>query len=152
MLLHTAAGKGGEDSTMQPTTASDLLQQFTSLTASFSQLGVRLSQTAGALQDPGLPPSASLLAELAASRRDFTDLCTNALALAEGLTVAPLPLPAELASLVDLRPLLQRVIEAEQKRAAIESLHQHALLTLDRVLAITRRDGSDFPPLLDCQG
>jgi hypothetical protein len=152
MLLHTVVGKGGEDSTMQPTTASDLLQQFTSLTASFSQLGMRLSQTAGALQDPGLPPSASLLAELAASRRDFTDLCTNALALAEGLAVAPLPLPAELASLVDLRPLLQRVIEAEQKRAAIESLHQHALLTLDRVLAITRRDGSDFPPLLDCQG
>jgi hypothetical protein len=137
---------------MQPTTAADLLHQFTSLAASFSQLGVRLSQTAGALQDPGLPPSASLLAELAASRRDFTDLCASVLALAESLAVAPLPVPAELASLMDLRPLLQRVVEAEQKRAAVESLRQHALLTLDRVLAITRRDGSDFPPLWECQG
>src|SRR5262249_28203935 len=152
MLLHAAAGKVGEDSTMQPTTAADLLLQFTSLTTSFSQLGVQLSQAAGALQELGLPPSASLLGDLAASRRDFTDLCANVLALAEGLAVAPLPPPVELASLVDLRPLLQRVVEAEQKRAAVESLHQHALLALDRVLAITRRDGSDFPPLLECQG
>ncbi len=136
---------------MQPTTAADLLHQFTSLTASFSQLGVQLSQAAGALQDPGLPPSASLLAELAVSRRDFTDLCANVLALAEGLAVALLPLPAELASLMDLRLLLQRVVEAEQKRAAVESLRQHALLTLDRVLTITRCDGSDFPPLWEYQ-
>ncbi|HJY83872.1 MAG TPA: hypothetical protein VKK81_22640 [Candidatus Binatia bacterium] len=136
---------------MQPTIASELLLQFTSLTTSFSQLGVRLSQAASALQDLGLPPSASLLADLTVARRDFTDLCANVLALAEGLAVTPLPLPAELASLIDLRPLLQRVVEAEQQRAAVESLHQQALLALDRVVAITRRDGSDFPPLRECR-
>ena len=137
---------------MKQTTASGLLQQFAALAASFSQLSVRLAQAAGALQNPGLPPSASLLVELTASRRDFTELCASILAQAESLLVTPLPVPAELASLNDLHPLLQRVVEAEQQRAAGESLRQHALLTLDRVLAIVRRDGSDFPPLLEGQG
>jgi len=136
---------------MQLTTASELIQQFTSLAASFSQLGARLSQAAGALQDPGLPLSASLLAELTASRQDFTDLCTNLLALAEDLAVAPLPVPAKIASLQDLSPFLQRVVEAEQQKATGESLRQQALLLLDRVLVISRREGGDFLPLSECQ-
>jgi len=137
---------------MQQLTASGLLQQFTSLAASFSQLGVRLSQAASALQSPGLPPSASLLTELTTARRDFTELCAGVLALAESLLVTPLPVPAELTSLSDLHPLLQRVVEAEDRKTTAEGFLHGALLTLDRVLAIIRRDGSEFPPLLECQG
>ncbi len=137
---------------MQAISAPDLLNQFTSLATTFSQLGARLSQAASALQDPGLPPPTSLLAELVSCRRDFADLCTNVLSLAENLTVAPFPVPAEIASLNDLRPLLQRVGEVEQKKAAVEGIRRQALLQLDRVLAIVRRDGSNFPPLLECQG
>ncbi len=137
---------------MQSLSAPALLNQFTSLATTFSQLGARLSQAASALQDPGLPPPTSLLAELVSCRRDFTDLCANVLSLAENLTVAPFPVPAEIASLNDLRPLLQRVGEAEQKKAAVEGIRRQALLQLDRVLAIVRRDGNNFPPLLECQG
>ncbi|MBI3304464.1 MAG: hypothetical protein HYZ72_20570 [Deltaproteobacteria bacterium] len=136
---------------MQQTASTALFQHLASLTASFSQLGARLTQAARELQDPGLPPRESLAGELAASRRDFTALCARGLTLAESLAVSPLPTPAALASLSDLKALLQAVAHTEEKQAAVEDLRQRALMVLDRVLTMRHRDGIAFPPLLECQ-
>src|SRR5438876_3629254 len=136
---------------MQSTESAVLFQHLTSLTEGFSQLSTRLAQVAQALQDPGKPPAESLVAALVASRRDFADLCARGLALAASLAVSPLPTREALASLSDLKSLLQIAAQAEEKKAAIEDLRQRALTALDRVLTMTHRDNIAFPPLLACQ-
>ncbi len=136
---------------MQPTESTALFQHLTSLTEGFSQLSTRLAQVAQALQDPGKPPAESLVAALVASRRDFADLCARGLALAASLAVSPLPTREALASLSDLKSLLQTAAQAEEKKAAIEDLRQRALAALDRVLSMSHRDHIAFAPLLECQ-
>src|SRR2546425_4230280 len=136
---------------MQSTESAVLFQHLTSLTEGFSQLSTRLAQVARALQDPGKPPAESLVAELVASRRDFADLCARGLALAASLAVSPHPTREALASLSDLKSVLQIAAQAEEKKAAIEDLRQRALTALDRVLTMSHRDHIAFPPLLECQ-
>lgn len=136
---------------MSQTDSTTLFQRFTSLTEGFVRLSTQLSQTVSELQDPGLPPSESLLTALADSRRDFADLCAQGLALAAALEVTPLPTPETLGSLSDVKLLLQAIARAEDKRAAMAELRQCALAVLDRVLAINHRDHATFAPLLECQ-
>ena len=136
---------------MQQTASSALFQHLASLTEGFFRLGAQLSQAAKELQTSGVPPHENLLAELAAARRDFTDLCTRGLTLAESLAIAPLPASDALVSLSDLKALLQSGARAEEQKAAVEDLQQRALRVLDRVLAIGHREGITFEPLLECQ-
>ena len=57
---------------------TDLLQDFSLVTKSFEQLGQRLSEVAEQVRTAGTLPSESLIEEIAASRRNFTDLRARA--------------------------------------------------------------------------
>ena len=56
------------------TSPTDLLQDFSLVTKNFEQLGQRLSEVAEQVRTTGVPPAESLIEEIAASRRNFTEL------------------------------------------------------------------------------
>jgi hypothetical protein len=136
---------------MQATEATVLLQNLSALNEGFSQLGVRLSQAATALQTTGLPPTKALIEEIHASRHSFAELCAKGIALAESFAVTPVPRPEAIVSLGDLKALLQTLAEAEEKRKAAKELSQQALAILDRLYAIKHRERETFAPLAECQ-
>ena len=136
---------------MQATESAVLLQNLTSLSEGFSQLGTRLSQAANALQATGMPPAKTLIDELTASRNSFTELCTKGVALAEVLAFSPAPQREALVSLGDLKSLLQALTQAEEKRKAAKELTQQALATLDRLYTLKHREREVFAPLAECQ-
>ncbi|MGE5659696.1 MAG: hypothetical protein ACM37W_24140 [Actinomycetota bacterium] len=117
---------------------TDLLQQIASLSATFPNLGGRLSEAAKALQEAGTPPSESLLEELTTYHKNFTHVQKQALELGQSL-----PTPKEIVSLKDLENWVGTAI-ASQANAAVR---QKALAVLERVLAIAHREQSDFAPL-----
>lgn len=136
---------------MQATEATVLLQNLVSLNEGFSQLGVRLSQAANALQTTGMPPASTLIEEINSSRRSFAELCAKSIALAEVFSLTPMPKPETIVSLGDLQALLQALNEAEEKRKVVKELTQQALSTLDRLYAIKHREREVFAPLAECQ-
>jgi hypothetical protein len=136
---------------MQATEATVLLQNLTALNEGFSQLGVRLSQAATALQTTGMPPTKTLIDEINASRHSFADLCARGIALAEAFALTPTPRPEAIVSLGDLKALLQTLTEAEEKRKVARELSQQALAILDRLYAIKHREREVFGPLAECQ-
>ena len=138
-------------SDMQAIESALLLQNFSSLSEGFTQLGTRLSQAASALQTTGLPPAKTLIDELAASRISFAELCTRSVALAEVLAFSPLPKPEAIVSLGDLKSLLQTLAQAEEKRNVAKETTRRALATLDRLYALKHREREVFAPLAECQ-
>ncbi|MGE0820805.1 MAG: hypothetical protein AB7P18_01705, partial [Candidatus Binatia bacterium] len=62
---------------MHSLSSNALLQDLTSLTERFGSLATRLSQTAQALRDTGVPPSDDIVEEMKASSTAFTELRTR---------------------------------------------------------------------------
>jgi len=132
----------------------EILRSVTALAEGFSDLAARLAEAAGELRDPGKLPPEKVDEELAAFARAFAELRTRVCELAESMPGLPARPSGEITSLSDLQAALRAVadvVETETKRTTIEEIRERALLTLDRVSAITYRDAIDFPPLRDCQ-
>lgn len=133
------------------TSHTDLLQDFSLVTKSFEQLGQRLSEVAEQVRTAGTLPSESLIEEIAASRRNFTDLRARAIELVGLLSEAPKAAPEEIGSMKELEALLQLAAEAQRKRAQQEKARTRAMTVLDRLLSLVHRDHPDFAPLSECQ-
>lgn len=116
----------------------DLLQQIARLSETYANLADRLSQAAKQLQDSGLPPSDSLLQEVAAYSRNFAGVQKQALELNKSAIA-----PGEIASLKDIQHLVETAAASEGKA----EIRDAALKVIDRVLAIAHREQSDFAPL-----
>ncbi|MEQ1794669.1 MAG: hypothetical protein ABL970_10800 [Nitrospira sp.] len=133
------------------TSHTDLLQDFSLVTKSFEQLGQRLSEVAEQVRTTGTLPSESLIEEIAASRRNFTDLRTRAIELVGLMSETQNPAAEEIGSMKELEALLQLAAEAQRKRAQQEKGRMRALTILDRLLSLVHRDQPDFAPLSECQ-
>ena len=116
----------------------DLLQQIARLSETYANLGDRLSMAAKQLQDSGLPPSDSLLEEVAAYSLRFAAVQKQALE-ANNWVIAP----GDITSLKDIQNLVETAAASEGKA----SIRDAALKVIDRVLAIGHREQSDFAPL-----
>src|SRR4028118_1618701 len=121
---------------------NDLLQQIARLSETYGNLADRLSQAAKQLQDSGLPPSDSLLQEIAAYSRNFAGVQKQALELNKSALA-----PGEITSLKDIQNLVETAAASEGKAG----IRDAALKVLDRVLAIAHREQSDFAPLQSVQ-
>lgn len=132
------------------TTPTDLMKDLDSITHTFTQLSQRLSEVADQVRTQGIPPAEGLLEELAASRRNFTELRDRAIELAGLLATVPAKAPEEISSIKELEALLQLVTEAQARKASDDKLRERALTVLDRILSLTHRDLLEFAPLLDC--
>jgi len=126
--------------TMEPV-HKDLLQQIARLSENYPNLADRLLQAAQQLQNSGIPPSESLLAEIATYSRNFAVVQKQALALKAW--TSSVQSPSEIASLKDIQNLVEMVAASEGKA----EIRSQALKVLDRVLAIAHREQSDFAPL-----
>lgn len=133
------------------TSHTDLLQDFSLVTKSFEQLGQRLSEVAEQVRTTGTLPSESLIEEIAASRRNFTDLRARAIELVGLMSQTQNPAAEEIGSMKELEALLQLAAEAQRKRAQQEKARMRALTILDRLLSLVHRDHPDFSPLSECQ-
>lgn len=133
------------------TTPTDLMKDLDSITETFAQLSQRLSDVADQVRTQGIPPAEGLLEELAASRRNFTELRDRAIELAGLLAAVPTKAPEEISSIKELEALLQSVAEAQAKKATDDKLRERALTVLDRILSLTHRDLQEFAPLIECQ-
>ena len=120
----------------------DLLQQIARLSETYANLADRLSMAAKQLQDSGLPPSDSLLQEVAAYSSNFAAVQKQALE-ANNSVIAP----GEITSLKDIQNLVETAAASEGKA----SIRDAALKVIDRVLAIAHREQSDFAPLQSVQ-
>ena len=120
----------------------ELLQQIARLSETYANLADRLSMAAKQLQDSGLPPSDSLLQEIAAYSRNFAAVQKQAIE-ANNSAIAP----GEITSLKDIQNLVETAAASEGKA----SIRDAALKVIDRVLAIAHREQSDFAPLQSVQ-
>lgn len=119
----------------------DLLQQIAQLSETYANLGDRLWSAAKQLQEAGIPPADSLLQEIATYSRNFAAVQKQALELNKSVA------PGEIASLKDIQNLVETVSAAAGKASTRDA----ALKVLDRVLALTHREQSDFAPLRSVQ-
>ena len=133
------------------TSHTDLLQDFSLVTKNFEQLGQRLSEVAEQVRTTGVLPSESLIEEITASRRNFTDLRARAIELVGLMSETSNTDAEEIGSMKDLEALLQVAAEAQRKRAQQEKARTRALTVLDRLLSLVHRDQPDFAPLSECQ-
>ncbi|MEG3938616.1 hypothetical protein QT995_10675 [Microcoleus sp. S36b_A3] len=124
-------------------THKDLLQQIAQLSETYGNLADRLSQAAKQLQDSGLPPSDSLLKEIASYSRNFAEVQKQALQVNKSALA-----PGEITSLKDIQNLVETAAASEGKA----EIRDAALKVLDRVLAIAHREQSDFAPLQSVHG
>lgn len=120
----------------------ELLQQIARLSETYANLAESLLMAAKQLQDSGLPPSDSLLQEVAAYSRNFVAVQKQALE-ANNWAIAP----GEITSLKDIQNLVETAAASEGKA----SIRDAALKVIDRVLAIAHRSQSDFAPLQSVQ-
>jgi hypothetical protein len=128
----------------------DLRFQLKALSETYWHLGARLAQAAKELHDPGIPPSAQLLEELASARQAFTTLRAQLLELTQVIETTPAPDPDKMISLKDLVGVMQDALEVKKKSKADEA-KQQVLRRLGQVLQLTHKDKPDFAPLLECQ-
>ncbi|PSB50075.1 hypothetical protein C7B67_15890 [filamentous cyanobacterium Phorm 6] len=117
---------------------NDLLQQIAQLSETYPNLADRLSQAAKQLQDSGLPPSDSLVQEIAAYSRNFAEVQKKALVQNKSALA-----PGEITSLKDI----QNLVETAAASVGKAEIRDAALKVLDRVLAIAHREQSDFGAL-----
>jgi uncharacterized protein YjdB len=120
----------------------DLLQQIARLSETYANLGDRLLMAAKQLQDSGLPPSDSLLQEVAAYSHNFAAVQKQAID-ANNSAIAP----GEITSLKDIQNLVETAAASEGKA----SIRDAALKVIDRVLALAHVSQSDFAPLQSVQ-
>ena len=128
-----------------------LSQNLADVTEVFSYLGRRLEASAHALLTTGVPPDKSLINELMAARQNFADLRAQGRALAESLTIRPLPDAESLASLSEIKALLEKIALTEEERRTTDRVVQRAVLVLNRVCALRHSGLSTFGPLVACQ-
>jgi hypothetical protein len=133
------------------TSHTDLLQDFSLVTKSFEQLGQRLSEVAEQVRTTGTLPSESLIEEITASRRNFTDLRARAIELVGLMSETPNAAAEEIGSMKELEALLQVAAEAQRKHAQQEKARMRALTVLNRLLSLIHRNQPDFAPLSECQ-
>ncbi len=117
---------------------NDLLQQIAQLSETYPNLADRLSQAAKQLQNSGLPPSDSLLQEMATYSRNFAEVQKQALVQNKSALA-----PGEITSLKDI----QNLVETAAASVGKAEIRDAALKVLDRVLAIAHREQSDFGAL-----
>ena len=128
-----------------------LLQNLTDVAEVFSYLGQRLEASAHALQTTGTPPDRSVINELMAARQNFAELRAQGHALAESLAITPLPDVESLASLSEIKVLLEKIALTEEERKTTERVLQRAVMVLNRVCALRHRGLATFAPLVACQ-
>ncbi len=117
-----------------------LLEDMAVLSDIFNDLGTRLIDAGRGLQESGKLPFEGLESNLNQARNDFRALCDRSLALALLLGVE-CPAEHELGGLVELGLLLEKIAEAEIRRAEGEEARQRALAVLDRILALAPPTG-----------
>lgn len=136
---------------MEHVDSTILLQNLIDVAEVFSYLGRRLEASAHALLTTGVPPDKSLINELMAARRNFADLRTQGRALAASLAITPLPDVESLASLSEIKTLLEKITLTEEERSTTESVSRRAVLVLNRVCALHHSGLATFVPLIACQ-
>ncbi|MBI4636651.1 MAG: hypothetical protein HY727_09925 [Candidatus Rokubacteria bacterium] len=133
---------------------TDLLRQLAALGERFSHLGGEVAEAARELAEAGTPPPETLVDALAACREEFEGLRAQVAEVATEWRIGQPETTDGIACLSDLLPVLRAVgeaVEAEERRAALESVRQGAFKILDRVLGVEHRDDPGFPPLALCQ-
>lgn len=136
---------------MQQLTSLPLLQTFSSLTETAHQLSAQLAQAAKDLQEAGAIPHAHLLEDISAFQRQFFELRTQGMLIAETLSLSSPPPVETLNSLHALQALLHDISKVEEQRVRYDDVCQQALALLERVILLRHRDHPNFPPLLECQ-
>jgi len=126
-----------------------LSQEIAVLTDVFSDLGERLLHAAREMHNPGMPPDATLVEELEASRRDLEGLRDRSRTLAESLHVT-CPAPEELSSLHSLAALLDDVAEAEIRLSRSDEVRRRSQGVLQRVLSLVHTGAPDHAELRKC--
>ena len=136
---------------MEHLNSTILLQNWADVAEVFFYLGRRLEASAHALLTAGAPPDKSLINELMAARQNFADLCEQGRALAASLAITPLPDVESLASLSEIKTLLEKIALTEEERRTTESVSQRAVLVLNRVCTLRHSGLATFAPLIACQ-
>lgn len=124
-----------------------LQQQLANLKERLPNLSSRLSQAAVELREAGVPIDERLMEQLIGYRQDFDRLRSQTQELAKSSSVTGVVAPAQIASLLDIQGVLHSIASSEGKTSDIDK----ALQILDRFLALTHREQSDFSPLREAQ-
>src|SRR2546421_3736933 len=114
----------------------------------FADLGAKLGEAAGELQDGGAPPADALVEALAAARLDFVELRAEIVLAAETLGVA---VSDDVERATSLEPVLAAMVSAQQaqrRRAAFEDARDRVVAVLDRIDGVHHEDDANFGPLV----
>src|SRR5215470_4854849 len=125
--------------------ADDLAQRLAALSERFSHLVELLSKAAQQAQS-GTPPPESLIDEITSIRTDFVDVRQRVVEATKALSINA-PGMAEIDSLKALKPVIDAVakgIADQEKRAALMEARTKVMSVLDRILAISHKDGPNF--------
>jgi hypothetical protein len=132
--------------------ADELAQRLAALSERFSHLAQLLTQSAQQAQ-AGTPPAESLIDEITSIRTEFVDVRQRVVEATKALSINA-PGMAEIDSLKALKPVIDAVakgIADQEKRAALMEARTKVMTVLDRILAISHRDGPNFTALAQCQ-
>ncbi len=121
-------------------TYETLKQQLTALSQRYPNLGNRLAETAQKLKTAGTPPAQTLVDELIAYSKDFSDIQQKL--LIQGQQPA-----SQATSVQQLQNLLQNLASTPGHYKT----HQQALKIIEQVLSLTHNEQKDFPPLQTAQ-
>jgi hypothetical protein len=123
---------------------SGAVQDFTSRCR---DLGRRLTELGGDLEQLTRLPPEDLDAQLSRLRQEFVALRQRAVHLATQEGLPSVPRPDELTVPAALVSLYQQIADAWASRTRQRQLRESGLAILDRVLSLAARDGSALPPL-----
>jgi hypothetical protein len=132
--------------------ADELARRLAALSERFSHLAQLLTQSAQQAQ-AGTPPAESLIDEITSIRTEFVDVRQRVVEATKALSINA-PGMAEIDSLKALKPVIDAVakgIADQEKRAALMEARTKVMTVLDRILAISHRDGPNFTALAQCQ-
>ncbi|CAD5981830.1 Protein containing ChW-repeats [Planktothrix tepida] len=124
---------------MEPTYET-LKQQLTALSQRYTNLGNLLAEAAQHLKTAGTPPAKTLIDELIAYSKNFSEIQQKF--IAQGQQGA-----AQATSVQQLQNLLQTLTATPGH----QKTHQQALQILEQVLSLTHSEQQDFPPLQTAQ-
>ncbi|WP_406699619.1 tetratricopeptide repeat protein [Singulisphaera sp. Ch08] len=127
----------------------ELVGRQETLAAQFARVGERLAQEAEDWKAGGAPPTPTLIEELDVCGREFEQLRSEVVRLADSLGAAVEP--SSLTNLEEIANLLQTLSEAEGRQAQLGAIRAQALARLDRVLTLAAADGKELAPLAECQ-
>ena len=132
--------------------ADELAQRLAALSERFSHLAQLLTQS-GQQAQAGTPPAESLIDEITSIRTEFVDVRQRVVEATKALSINA-PGMAEIDSLKALKPVIDAVakgIADQEKRAALMEARTKVMSVLDRILAISHKDGPNFTALAQCQ-